>query len=216
MFNLEKSIAEWRKQMLTAGIKFPVPLGELENHLREEIERQVRSGADSPRAFEIAAEKIGPASELKNEFKKVPEPLEIRFVKLAGIACGVVAGFFLLWTVFVFLFIREANWASRIFGLLAVVMTVLSWRYAGELLPAIRYQKIRAATGLLACAAGFGGTLLFIKQALPGLFEVPLYADFPINKLFDLFVIIWTAMAILGAVAYRLDEAAGKNGRQCV
>ena len=42
MFDLEKSIAEWRKQMLSAGIKTPVPLEELEIHLREEIEQQIK------------------------------------------------------------------------------------------------------------------------------------------------------------------------------
>jgi len=39
MFELEKSIADWRRQMLAAGIKSPLPLEELEIHLREEIER---------------------------------------------------------------------------------------------------------------------------------------------------------------------------------
>ena len=40
MFDLEKAIANWRKQMLAAGIKMPAPLEELEIHLREEIEQQ--------------------------------------------------------------------------------------------------------------------------------------------------------------------------------
>ena len=37
MSDLEQSIAEWRKQMLAAGIETPVPLEELEIHLREDI-----------------------------------------------------------------------------------------------------------------------------------------------------------------------------------
>jgi hypothetical protein len=41
MFNLEQSIAEWRQQMLAAGIKTPATLNELESHLREEFERQI-------------------------------------------------------------------------------------------------------------------------------------------------------------------------------
>jgi hypothetical protein len=44
MFNLEQAIADWRKQMLAAGIKTPVPLEELESHLRDEIEWQMKSG----------------------------------------------------------------------------------------------------------------------------------------------------------------------------
>ena len=70
MFDLEKSIADWRRQMQAAGIKTPVPLEELESHLREEIEQQVKSGLDGRRAFEIAAQQIGPPGALKKEFKK--------------------------------------------------------------------------------------------------------------------------------------------------
>lgn len=70
MFNLEQSIAVWRRQMLTAGIKNPVPLEELEIHLREEIERQMKSGMDAQQAFEITVSQIGQAKELKTEFAK--------------------------------------------------------------------------------------------------------------------------------------------------
>jgi hypothetical protein len=70
MFDLEKSIADWRKQMLAAGIKSPVPLEELEIHLREEIEQQMKSGLDEAGAFNSAAQKIGQAGLLKTEFKK--------------------------------------------------------------------------------------------------------------------------------------------------
>jgi uncharacterized membrane protein len=71
MFDLEKSIAEWRKQMLAAGIKFPIPLEELEIHLREEIEQQMKSGLSGAEAFDSAVQKIGHAYNLQNEFKKV-------------------------------------------------------------------------------------------------------------------------------------------------
>jgi hypothetical protein len=70
MFNLEQSIATWRKQLLAAGIKSPVPLEELELHLREEVERLVRSGIRQQQAFEEALLKIGPPRELKAEFSK--------------------------------------------------------------------------------------------------------------------------------------------------
>ena len=70
MFNLEQSIAEWRKQMLVAGIKSPVPLEELEIHLREEIERQIKSGMEVQQAFEMTVSQMGQAKELKTEFAK--------------------------------------------------------------------------------------------------------------------------------------------------
>src|SRR5271170_7584596 len=71
MFDLEKSIADWQKQMLAAGIKAPVPLEELEIHLREEIEQQMRAGLSVEKAFESAVQKIGRVHVLKTEFAKV-------------------------------------------------------------------------------------------------------------------------------------------------
>ena len=55
MFNLEQTIAEWRRQMLAAGIKTPVPLEELEIHLREAIELHVKSGLNEAEAFQASA-----------------------------------------------------------------------------------------------------------------------------------------------------------------
>ena len=78
--------------MLAAGIKTPVPLEELESHLREEIERQMRSGLSEQQAFGIAMEKIGQAHELKREFKKTGTPMEMqKIIKLAGVICVAVA-----------------------------------------------------------------------------------------------------------------------------
>ena len=59
MFDLEKEIADWRRQMLAAGIKTPVPLEELESHLREDIERQMKSGLNEQKAFEVSVQRIG-------------------------------------------------------------------------------------------------------------------------------------------------------------
>ena len=70
MFDIEKSFAEWRAQMLAAGIKTPVPLVELENHLREDVEDEMLSGANSEEAFEKATRRIGLAGEISNEFDK--------------------------------------------------------------------------------------------------------------------------------------------------
>src|SRR5271168_5258882 len=70
MFDLEQSITEWRKQMLAAGIKTPVPLEELEIHLREEIERQMQWDANEQSAFETAVSRIGQGIALKTEFIK--------------------------------------------------------------------------------------------------------------------------------------------------
>ncbi len=70
MFNLEKAISEWRQQMLAAGIQAPVPLEELEAHLREDIDRLRSSSVPEARAFEIAAARLGTPRRMQGEFNK--------------------------------------------------------------------------------------------------------------------------------------------------
>ena len=70
MLNLEQAIADWRQQMLAAGIKTPVPLDELEIHLREDIEWQVKVGLSEQTAFEISIQQMGQPKMLDSEFKK--------------------------------------------------------------------------------------------------------------------------------------------------
>ena len=77
--------------MLSAGIKTPVPLEELEIHLREDIAQQMQSGLSAQPAFGIAVKTIGQAPELKREFKKVSgcgQPLRPQYLR---IYCYVVA-----------------------------------------------------------------------------------------------------------------------------
>jgi hypothetical protein len=71
MFNLEESILEWRRQMVDVGLKNPNALDELESHLREEAERQVKLGLPAQDAFETAVQRIGQAKTLNDEFKKI-------------------------------------------------------------------------------------------------------------------------------------------------
>ena len=96
MFDLEKSIAEWRKQMLAAGIKTPVPLEELDIHLREEIERQVKSGLKEQNAFEISVQRIGHPKMLDQEFKKDKRTFMNRTGKICAGVAGLLAGVALL------------------------------------------------------------------------------------------------------------------------
>ncbi len=78
--------------MLAAGVKTPVPLAELESHLREEIEQQMKAGLNVQPAFEIAVQEIGKPGMLKREFKKVEGTLMKRIaIILLGIF-GVLFG----------------------------------------------------------------------------------------------------------------------------
>ena len=92
MFNLDHAISEWRKQMLAAGIKTPVPLEELENHLREEIELETKSGLNEQKAFEISIQRIGQPKMLQSEFKKSERKQMKRIIIVSAGVIGVAVG----------------------------------------------------------------------------------------------------------------------------
>src|SRR5580704_11157057 len=97
MFNLEQSISEWRRQMLAAGIKTPVPLEELESHLRDNIEQQVQSGSDPQQAFETAVKSLGQADHLSKEFAKEPSTPGLVIANLIVMFCAVCYGWGFMW-----------------------------------------------------------------------------------------------------------------------
>ena len=74
MFDLEQAIADWRSQMLAGGINPSTSLEELETHLREDIQQQMKSGLGAPQAFATAAGRIGRPDLLNHEFQKVESP----------------------------------------------------------------------------------------------------------------------------------------------
>jgi hypothetical protein len=88
MFNLEQSIAEWRRQMLAAGIKNINVVEELESHLREDVRRQVQSGKSEQQAFESAVQQVGSAKLLKREFAKLGGKKWVLLGKLKSILAG--------------------------------------------------------------------------------------------------------------------------------
>lgn len=96
MFNLDQAITEWRRRMLAAGIKTPAPMNELEGHLRDDVEQQVRSGLTEEQAFAVAIKQLGPAHALKPEFKKVSETRLLRLHKSLWPALGIGLGLFVI------------------------------------------------------------------------------------------------------------------------
>src|SRR5438552_12510177 len=91
MFNLNQAIAEWGRQMRSAGIKTPVPLDELESHVRDEVEQQMRSGSSAQQAFDIATERMGQGRALREEFTKSPKSGGTQ--KFMALICAVLVGF---------------------------------------------------------------------------------------------------------------------------
>jgi hypothetical protein len=154
MFQLDSAIQSWRRQMISAGIYNRDTLNELESHLRDDIEQQVRAGQTEQHAFEIAAEKIGKANALKAEFAKDAAVARTLTPNLLRNCCVVSAAFMLLvntWTLLEY----ELSLAERSLGLSVVALLAL---YIGGLpylnrllLHGSRRTAIRKAT-VLVCA----------------------------------------------------------------
>src|SRR6185436_19159164 len=85
MFNFEQSISEWRGQMLSAGVKNPDIVDELESHLREDWARRVQSGESEEQAFVGAVQGVGQPSLLKHEFAKLSGKKWAWLRKLKGV-----------------------------------------------------------------------------------------------------------------------------------
>jgi hypothetical protein len=174
MFDLEQSIADWRKQMLPAGIKAPVPLDELESHLREEIERQIQSGASDQEAFQRTVLQIGQAKELKAEFVKnsylfslLRNDIFTVLHRILGALWLVLSswGFVTLSRLMVMWYLPSAHW--RGLGLLNVLIELLLLAISG---------------------AGILGSILVIRGSKPGRWIIgsiaSLYALFMLSVLF--------------------------------
>jgi hypothetical protein len=124
MFELETAIAEWRKQLLAAGIQTPVPLEELESHLREEIAQQTKSGVQEPGAFNLAIRKIGQPSLLNREFGKTGGFRDIlsrrRTLKITLSINGLLGAIWLIWLLNCFAIPRDIFNGRSLFALLIV------------------------------------------------------------------------------------------------
>ncbi|HUR46517.1 MAG TPA: Clp protease N-terminal domain-containing protein [Candidatus Saccharimonadales bacterium] len=91
MFNLEQSVAKWRRQMWSAGVMNPDIVEELESHLREDWAERVQSGESEEQAFEAAVQGLGQAVSLKHEFAKVRGTRRAWLRKLQALIAGVFA-----------------------------------------------------------------------------------------------------------------------------
>ena len=138
--------------------KTPVPLDELETHLRDEIEQQAKSGVNEAEAFRVAVEKIGSANLVQNEFKKV-EPkwadLEWKLTEVLLAVGSILAPLLMSHSV---LFHRgsSAMTLSQKMASLAAFVTFALLVWAGRLsyrvFPVIPRKRIRNAISLASFA----------------------------------------------------------------
>ncbi|MEY2428245.1 MAG: hypothetical protein QOJ40_1130 [Verrucomicrobiota bacterium] len=199
MFNLDQAVAEWRRRMLASGIKTPVPLDELESHLREDIEQQIKSGLSVQPAFEAAVQHIGNANMLKNEFEKVAEMKEAREWKqrqTVFVFCGCAISLFIIaCLLFRIGSFSELTSIQQISGLAAVALThLLAWggQVGYRFFPVILNRQARDAI----CISG--GALMVFWWALFFFVVLPRF-DYTISQL-DV-AIVWGFVTPTGAFA---------------
>ena len=125
MFNLHDAILEWRKQMSASGVNAPAPLDELENHLREEIERQTSSGRCEEEAFKSAVQQIGSAQALQNEFELVVKTSEGRNHLVGQFWLGAILGLLQLVVIGYVLLNPDMTFIQRTSGLAAMAVSFL-------------------------------------------------------------------------------------------
>jgi hypothetical protein len=172
MFDLEQAISEWHAQMLAAGIKTPVPLEELESHLREDIERQMKSGLNGQKAFEIATGRLGQANPLKVEFKKINSLDKAQQRKREGFIFAAVLGFYSL-AMACLLFINkyDLTFNERLSGFASLATTLASVFVACRILPrffpVIANKTAKSAIGIVGGISGMSWFLVFAWYILP-------------------------------------------------
>jgi len=171
MFNLDSAISEWRRKMIAAGIKSADVLDELESHLREDVEQQMRAGATAERAFGEAVQRVGAAENLNREFAKV-RPAGARFNHNALRAVWMATAAFVFaietWT----LMIYDVTIPERVFG---ITMVALIAGFIGalpdlnrNLWRGVRGAALRKATAMVCNYA----TLAWIGLLFLGLLHV--------------------------------------------
>jgi hypothetical protein len=174
MFDLEKAISEWRRQMLAAGIKTAEVLDELEAHLREDVDRRVRSGEDIRQAFNQAAMRMGKAGALKSEFAKAG-PMSHWFATKTccfGLYVGGLAYSWFLLMGLVAVMRCDMSFPQRLLGLAAIMAGGLSFgcrRWLYGLLPVIPNKRARTAIQCSCLFAALAWLPVYTYAVLPQL-----------------------------------------------
>ncbi len=168
MFDLDQAIANWRRQLAGGGIRPPDVLDELESHLREDVEQQVRSGLSEEQALGTAIQRIGQASALKAEFAKTngTRALQRRLMSILAISLAA----FIVWLSAYTFSECEMSLECRRLGFTAIGLALLaafSWRFAVRFLPVLPNKRARLA-------AVCGG--LFLALVWPVIFGCVLHS----------------------------------------
>jgi hypothetical protein len=204
MFDLEKAIADWRGQMIAAGVKKGEVLNELEAHLRDDLKRLVESGLGPEGAFGVAVQRIGQSDRLAIEFEKTALVHEERARRMKLLCIVFVSMAYIL----PFALSIPKPWsgmdpAQRWLGLAAIALTVLSL-FSGlllrRMLPIIPDRRIRTRIQCASVIPVFIWLIAFAFVILPRL-ELT-FGEVTVATLWAI-----SPLAIFGGLTFGLDEA---------
>ena len=212
MFNLEQSIAVWRQQMLAAGIQTPVPLEELESHLREDVQELTASGMEPPAALAAAIKKIGLPIPLQAEFTKVDKKSRLTEQYVIKVLVYTIWFCFVL-PLYLYTFCKyDMNWVWRSAGIANVILATLAILYCKQInawFPVIPNRRIRLTIGISTAVCGVAGMVIFMNFILP-------HFSLTMGQL--VVAVLWglTAMSIGGAIQAGLEEASKRSASTTV
>jgi hypothetical protein len=151
--------------MFAGGVNDPAVLDELESHVREDVEQQTRAAVE--KAFEVAVQKIGPASALKKEFKKSIVSAAAERLMMAAAIFVLAFGAFLS---IVTLILCYQTATERALGFIVISLsfgTICVWPAFISRLPVI-YPKRKLQVVQVAClAAGIAVSTFYVQVILP-------------------------------------------------
>jgi len=207
MSDLDPFITQWRQQLFAAGIKSPALLDELESHLRDDIEQQIKSGVPETLARETAVQRIGTGAVLQAEFKKNHTARHHRTstrLLLWGAGFGYAIVLAQLLPVLLKL---ETDSPEKTLGLMAVavaMIALLGGRFFYRFLPTLPDRQKRRFVQM-AC---FVPTVLWFAYFLGAIVPQWDYGRFPIEQL--LAASLWSFASLpIGFHLWKgLDEAA--------
>jgi hypothetical protein len=175
MFDLEQAILAWRKQMTDAGVKAPVPLEELESHLRDAVEERVRQGLGEAEAFNVASGQMGRAGEIKSEFDKAAK-LEMPLGQKWGDRYGVsffasLIVFYGIWMTRLVMQYALFSGKERTLAFAALAVTELAvfaaWHLVPVLFPIIHNKRVESVVVSLCVVADAVWYVFFAWYVLP-------------------------------------------------
>ena len=181
-------------------MKSPSVLDELESHLRDEVETQLRLGLTELQAFEIAVERIGPIKTLGREFTEEQRLINAALFGCAGLysLVGCVPVLFKLGS---FSDITSTQQISAVTAVVITALSLLSGRFFARIAPVICDKRLRT----LAYVAGIffvGLWLLFFYRL------VMTRLEWDMSQLVVAILWAWIPMAVLCGTILGMERAA--------